>query len=53
MASMIYATVLTTLQTAIDMAKQYEAGFMMTQPKISNYAKNEVTRQLEVFIVTV
>ncbi len=30
MASMIYATALATLQAAIDIAKQYEARFMMT-----------------------
>jgi len=49
----MYATAPATLQAAIDTAKQYEAGFMMTQPKISNYAETEVTGQLEVLTVTV
>ncbi len=35
------------------MAKWYEAGFMMTQPKTSNYAETKVTGQLEVLIATV
>ena len=43
MAPMVYVTASATLQAAIDTAKQYEAGFMMTQPKISNYAETEVT----------
>src|SRR6266542_3650767 len=50
---MVYATIPATLQAAIDTAKRYEAGFMMTQPKISNYVKTEVTGQLEVLTVTV
>src|SRR6266498_2156101 len=53
MAPMVYATALVTLQAAIDTAKQYEAGFMMTQPKTSNYAETEVTGQLEVLTATV
>src|SRR6266498_1631932 len=53
MALMVYATASVTLQVAIDTAKQYEAGFMMTQPKTSNYAETEVTGQLEVLIATV
>ena len=53
MALMVYATALATLQAAIDIAKQYEAGFMMTQPKTSNYVETEVIEQLEVLIVTV
>ena len=43
MAPMVYATAPATLQAAIDTAKRYEAGFMMTQPKTSNYAEAEVT----------
>ncbi len=43
MAPMVYATALATLQVTIDIAKRYEAGFMMTQLKISNYAETEVT----------
>src|SRR6266540_1315928 len=50
---MVYVTAPVTLQATIDTAKRYEAGFMMTQPKTSNYAETEVTRQLEVLIVTV
>ena len=53
MASMVYATAPVTLQAAIDTAKWYKAGFMMTQPKISNYVETEVTEQLEVLIATV
>src|SRR6266540_4251621 len=53
MAPMVYTTAPATLQAAIDTAKQYEAGFMMTQPKTSNYAKTEVTGQLEVLTATV
>ncbi len=49
----MYATALVTLQAAIDTAKWYEAGFIMTQPKTSNYAKMEVTGQLEVLTATV
>src|SRR6266540_7079019 len=49
----VYATTPAILQAAIDMAKRYEVGFMMTQPKISNYAETEVTEQLEVLIATV
>ena len=43
MAPMVYATAPVTLQEAIDTAKRYEAGFMMTQTKTSNYAETEVT----------
>ena len=50
---MVYATAPATLQAAIDIAKRYEAGYMMTQPKTSNYVKMEVTGQLEVLIATV
>ncbi len=50
---MVYATALAILQAAIDTAKWYEAGFMMTQPKTNNYAKTEVTGQLEVLTATV
>ena len=50
---MVYATAPATLQAAIDTAKRYEAGFMMTQPKTSNYAETEVTGQLEVLTATV
>ena len=53
MAPMVYATASVTLQVAIDTAKRYEVGFMMTQPKISNYAETEVTGQLEVLTATV
>ena len=53
MASMVYATAPATLQAAIDTAKWYEAEFMMTQSKTSNYAETEVTGQLEVLTVTV
>ena len=53
MASIVYITVPATLQAAIDTVKQYEAGFMMTQPKTSNYAKNEVTEQLKVLTAIV
>ena len=53
MASMVYATALATLQAAIDTAKRYEAGFMITQPKTSNYAETEVTGQLKVLTATV
>ncbi len=53
MAPMVYATAPATLQAAIDIAKRYKAGFTMTQPKTSNYAKTEVTRQLEVLTTTV
>ena len=53
MALIVYTTALATLQVAIDTAKQYEAGFMMTQPKTSNYAETEVTEQLEVLIAIV
>ncbi len=53
MAPMVYATAPATLQAAIDTAKRYEAGFMMTQPKTSNYAETEVTGQLEVLTATV
>jgi len=52
MALMMYATALVILQAAIDTAKQYKAGFMMTQPKTSNYAETEVIGQLEVLTVT-
>ena len=37
----------------IDITKQYEVGFRITQSKTSNYAKNEVTGQLENLIITV
>ena len=50
---MIYATTPATLQAVIYIAKRYEAGFMMTQPKTSNYAKTEVTGQLEVLTATI
>ena len=50
---MIYATALVTLQVAIDTAKWYKAGFMITQPKISNYAETEVTGQLEILTAIV
>jgi len=50
---MVYAMAPATLQAAIDTAKQYEVGFMMTQPKTNNYAEIEVTGQLEVLIATV
>jgi len=50
---MVYATAPAILQAAIDTAKRYEAGFMMTQSKTSNYAETEVTGQLEVLITTV
>ncbi len=40
---MVYAIASVTLQVAIDMAKQYEAEFMITQPKTSNYAEKKVT----------
>ena len=50
---MVYATAPATLQAAIDTAKRYEAGFMITQPKTSNYAETEVTGQLEVLTATV
>src|SRR6266542_4488574 len=53
MAPMMYVMILATLQAAIDTAKQYEAGFMMTQPKTSNYTEIEVTGQLEALTVTV
>jgi len=53
MAPMVYATAPATLQEAVDTAKRYEAGFMMTQSKISNYAETEVTGQLEVLTATV
>src|SRR6266511_2859706 len=53
MAPMVYVTAPATLQAAIDTAKRYEAGFMMTQPKMSNYAETEVTGQLEVLTTTV
>ncbi len=53
MAPMVYVVVLVTLQAAIDTTKRYEAGFMITQPKTSNYAKTEVTGQLKVLIATV
>src|SRR6266498_1607359 len=53
MAPMVYATAPATLQVAIDTAKRYEAGFMMTQPKTSNYAETGVTGQLEVLTATV
>ena len=53
MVPIVYVTALATLQAAIDTAKRYEAGFMMTQPKTSNYAKTEVTGQLEVLTATV
>ncbi len=53
MAPMVYATAPATLQAAIDTAKRYEAGFMMTQPKTSNYAETEVTGQLEALTATV
>ncbi len=43
MALIVYVTAPVTLQVAVDTAKQYEAGFMMTQPKISNYSEIEVT----------
>ncbi len=50
---MIYAIVPVTLQATIDTAKRYEAGFMMTQSKISNYAEKKVIEQLEVLITMV
>ncbi len=50
---MVYATAPVTLEAVIDTAKQYKAGFMLTQPKTSNYAETEVTGQLEVLTVTV
>ncbi len=50
---MVYATAPATLQAAIDTAKRYKAGFMMTQPKTSNYTETEVTRQLEVLTATI
>jgi len=50
---MVYAIALIILQAAIDTAKWYEAGFIMTQPKTSNYAENEITGQLEVLTATV
>ena len=50
---MVYVTAPATLQEAIDTAKWYEAEFMMTQAKINNYAKIEVTGQLEVLAVMV
>ena len=53
MASMVYATASATLQAVMNTAKRYEAGFMMTQSKNSNYAETEVTGQLEVLITTV
>src|SRR6266542_7060466 len=53
MAPMVYATAPATLQAAIDTAKRYEAGFMMIQPKNSNYAETEVAGQLEVLTATV
>ncbi len=53
MILMVYATAPATLQAAIDTAKWYEAGFMMTQPKTSNYAETEVTGQLEVLTAIV
>ncbi len=53
MTPMVYATVSATLQAAINIAKWYETGFMMTQPKTSNYVKNEITGQLEAFTATV
>ena len=53
MAPMMYTTAPATLQAAIDTAKWYKAGFMMTQPKTSNYAETEVTGQLEVLTATV
>src|SRR6266540_3182946 len=53
MAPIVYATALATLQVVIDTAKRYEAGFMITQSKISNYAETEVIGQLEVLIATV
>src|SRR6266540_1717183 len=53
MTPMVYATALATLQAAIDTAKRYEVGFMMIQPKTSNYAETEVTGQLEVLTATV
>src|SRR6266542_3744573 len=52
-APMVYAIASAILQAAIDTANQYEAGFMMTQPKTSNYAETEVTGQLEVLTATV
>ncbi len=39
---MVYITAPATLQAAIDTAKCYEAGFMMTQQKINNYAETEM-----------
>ncbi len=53
MAPIVYATVPATLQAAIDIAKRYEAGFIMTQPKTNNYIETEVTGQLEALTVTV
>src|SRR6266540_3401342 len=53
MAPMVYAIAPATLQAAIDTAKRYEAGFMMTQLKTSNYVETEVTGQLEVLTATV
>ncbi len=50
---MVYATAPATLQKAIDTAKRYEAGFMMIQPKTSNYAETGVIGQLEVLTATV
>jgi len=42
MVPIVYTTAPAILQAAIDIAKQYKAGFMMTQPKISNYAETEI-----------
>ncbi len=53
MTPIVYATAPATLQVAIDTAKRYEAGFMITQPKTSNYAETEVIGQLEVLTATV
>ncbi len=52
-ASMVYATTSVTLQVVIDIAKWYEVGFIMTQPKTSNYTEKKVTGQLEVLTMTV
>ena len=50
---MVYVTASVILQVAIDIAKRYEAGFMMTQPKTSNYAETEMIGQLEFLTATV
>ncbi len=39
----VYIIVSATLQAVIDMIKWYKVEFMMTQPKISNYAKTKIS----------